>query len=81
MTLFSETYAQHMDLEGGNYDCFDEVKGWFKSPIPCDGVIITPDEDYVECPWCYQEFSTSCHLANEPKGEGGVYHLRRRTHS
>ena len=59
MTLFSETYAQHMDLEGGNYDCFDEVKGWFKSPFPCDGVIITPDEDYVECPWCYQEFSTS----------------------
>ena len=59
MTLFSDTYAQHMDLEGGNYDCFDEVTGWFKSPIPCDGVIITPDEDYVECPWCYQEFSTS----------------------
>jgi len=59
MTLFSETYAQHMDLEGGNYDCLDEEKGWFKSLIPCDGLIVTPDETYAECSWCHERFSIS----------------------
>ena len=59
MTLFSETYAQHMDLEGGNFDCLDEEKGWFKSLIPCDGLIVTPDETYAECSWCHERFSTS----------------------
>jgi hypothetical protein len=59
MTLFSETYAQHMDLEGGNYDCLDEEIGWYRSLIPCDGLIITPDETYAECSWCHERFSTS----------------------
>lgn len=59
MSLFSETYAQHMDLEGGNYDCLDEEIGWYRSLIPCDGLIVTPDETYAECSWCHQEFSTS----------------------
>ena len=59
MTLFSDTYAQHMDLEGGNYDCLDEEIGWYRSLIPCDGLIITPDETYAECSWCHERFSTS----------------------
>ena len=59
MSLFSETYAQHMDLEGGNYDCLDEEIGWYRSLIPCDGLIITPDETYAECSWCHERFSTS----------------------
>ena len=59
MSLFSETYAQHMDLEGGNFDCLDEEKGWFKSLIPCDGLIVTPDETYAECSWCHERFSTN----------------------
>jgi len=59
MSLFFETYAQHMDLEGGNYDCLDEEIGWYRSLIPCDGLIITPDETYAECSWCHERFSTS----------------------
>ena len=55
----SALMAQHMELEGGNYDCEDEEIGWYLSLIPCDGLIVTPDETYSECSWCHQKFSTS----------------------
>ena len=55
----SALMAQHMELEGGNYDCEDEEIGWYLSLIPCDGLIVTPDETYAECSWCHQKFSTS----------------------
>ena len=52
----SELKAQHMELEGGKYDCLDDVVGWYRSPIPCDGPIITPDNDYAICTYCHEQF-------------------------
>ena len=82
----SEIRAQHMELEGGKYDCEDEVVGWYKSPIPCDGLIVEPDKTYAECSYCHEQFSGSEIMDHEyncperhkqgedpwdPKGSGG----------
>ena len=82
----SEIRAQHMELEGGKYDCLDELYGWYKSPIPCDGLIVEPDKTYAECSYCHEQFSGSEIMDHEyncperhkqgedpwdPKGSGG----------
>ena len=70
---YSTASAQHMTLEGGYYNCEDDQIGWYLSLIPCDGMIVTPDETYSICTICGEKFQTSeiidheyiCYLAHQ----------------
>ena len=70
---YSTASAQHMTLEGGYYNCEDDQIGWYLSLIPCEGMIVTPDETYSICTICGEKFQTSeiidheyiCYLAHQ----------------